>query len=409
MATFKPVVFTTKNHIKSDGTTNIKIRVYHKKESQYIPTDYYIEPTHMCADGSISENYADADIFNYELSEIIQKYRRSALKLGTSRSSSMSCMELRDYLVQTIKPDYDYINFVKFSNDMIAKEKKEKTAEWYQQSLNSFLWFIRKEKIDARDITRNKISKWIEQLKKSGQNGKPLKNGTISNYVRGLRALYNACKKEFNHLDHDIIRIPNEPFDVNDIPVYKRVRRNITIENVKAIRDCKSGLKRVNMARDAFMMMFYLMGINVGDLYRLSPPVNGRLNYERSKTDTDDNVDTFMLSVRIEPELQKLIERYSSKGFLSDIKRYSTVNNFTKAINKGLKIICEDLNIPKATTNWARHSWASIARNKAKIPKADVDFCLGHVNNDYKMADIYIEIDYSICDDANRKVLDLLL
>lgn len=28
MATFKWVVFTTKNHIKSDGTTNIKIRVY---------------------------------------------------------------------------------------------------------------------------------------------------------------------------------------------------------------------------------------------------------------------------------------------------------------------------------------------------------------------------------------------
>ena len=33
---------------------------------------------------------------------------------------------------------------------------------------------------------------------------------------------------------------------------------------------------------------------------------------------------------------------------------------------------------------------------------------LGHVNNDYKMADIYIDIDYSICDKANRAVLDLL-
>lgn len=35
MATFKPVVFTTKNHIKTDGTTNIKIRIYHNKDSQY--------------------------------------------------------------------------------------------------------------------------------------------------------------------------------------------------------------------------------------------------------------------------------------------------------------------------------------------------------------------------------------
>ena len=47
MATFKSVVVTTKNHIKADGTTNIKIRIYHKKESQYVPTDYYIDPLLM--------------------------------------------------------------------------------------------------------------------------------------------------------------------------------------------------------------------------------------------------------------------------------------------------------------------------------------------------------------------------
>lgn len=80
-----------------------------------------------------------------------------------------------------------------------------------------------------------------------------------------------------------------------------------------------------------------------------------------------------------------------------------------RAVNKGLKNICESLNLDfSITTNWARHSWASIARNKAGIAKADVDFCLGHVNNDFKMADIYIDIDYSICDKANRAVLDLL-
>ena len=157
-----------------------------------------------------------------------------------------------------------------------------------------------------------------------------------------------------------------------------------------------------------FMMMFYLMGINIGDLYRLIPPEDGRLNYERSKTDTDENTETFVLSVNVEPELQVLIDKYSSNGFLSDIKRYSTAQIFARAVNEGLKVISESLKIEKVTTNWAHHSWASIARNEAKIPKADVDFCLGHVNNDYKMADIYIDIDYSIFDDANRKVLDLL-
>ncbi|WP_294080959.1 phage integrase SAM-like domain-containing protein [Proteiniphilum sp. UBA5384] len=232
MATFKPVVFSTKNHIKSDGTTNIKIRVYHNKESQYIPTDYYIKPSFMCSDGTISPIYPDADLFNYELSEVIQKYRKAALKIGSARSSNMSCSEFRDFIVQSVKPDYGYIDFVKFCGDIITSTKKEKTAEWYQQSLKSFLWFYGKDRIDARDITSNKINKWIDQLKIAGEKGRPLRNGAINNYVRGLRALYNACKKEYNHPDHDIILIPNEPFAIDNIPVYKKVRRNITIDRV---------------------------------------------------------------------------------------------------------------------------------------------------------------------------------
>ena len=44
MATFKAIVFQTGRHIKQDGTSNIKIRIYHNRESQYIATSYYIRP-----------------------------------------------------------------------------------------------------------------------------------------------------------------------------------------------------------------------------------------------------------------------------------------------------------------------------------------------------------------------------
>jgi hypothetical protein len=174
------------------------------------------------------------------------------------------------------------------------------------------------------------------------------------------------------------------------------------------IRDFVPEFQRAEMARDVFMMQFYMMGINIGDLFQLDPPCGGRLNYERSKTDTDGN-EMFMLSIKIEPELQVLIDKYSSNGFLSDIKiRYSSTDSTRSSINKGLKEIGQELGISKLSSNWARHSWASIARNKAGISKSDIDFCLGHVSHEHKMADIYIDIDYSICDAANRKVLDLL-
>lgn len=407
MATFKPVVFKTGKNIKSDGTTNIKIRVYHNKESQYIPTEYYIEPNYMGDDGSILAFHPGADLFNFQLGEIIQKYRKAGLQLGAERSSKMSCSEYRDYITQATQPGFDFIDFVKFCEDHIKNTKKKKTAEWYQQSLDSFVWYYGKSKIDARDITRNKITDFIEKLKVSGQKGRPLENGSISNYVRGLRALYNECKRKHNQPDYDIIRIPNDPFTI-DIPVYKRRRKNVTVENIMKIRDFESTSDRVCMSRDLFMMLFYLMGINIGDLFHIDPPTGGRLNYERSKTDTDDN-EMFSLSIKVEPELQILLDKYSSNGFLSDIKnRFIDSDSFRSSVNKGLKIIGEWIGVPKLSSNWARHSWASIARNKAEITKSDIDFCLGHVSHEHKMADIYIDIDYSICDKANRKVLDLL-
>ncbi|MEG1749498.1 MAG: Arm DNA-binding domain-containing protein, partial [Tannerellaceae bacterium] len=90
MATFKAIIFATKNHIKSDGTTNIKIRIYHNRSSQYISTPYYIEPSGIGKDGVVFSYYSDADLLNYELGNLVQKYRGVCLKLGSVRISRMS-------------------------------------------------------------------------------------------------------------------------------------------------------------------------------------------------------------------------------------------------------------------------------------------------------------------------------
>jgi integrase len=62
----------------------------------------------------------------------------------------------------------------------------------------------------------------------------------------------------------------------------------------------------------------------------------------------------------------------------------------------------------KVSTNWARHTWATIARNDCRINKDDVALCMGHEDIDNRVTDIYIRYDYSIIDESNRKVLDLV-
>lgn len=409
MATFKAVTLSGNSHVKSDGTKNIKIRIYHNRSVQYISTAYYIEECYIGKDGQINALYSNADVLNFELGELIQRYRGVCIRLGTARLSMMSCTEIKEQIVAAMEPDYEFIDFVLFCKKEIEKTTKKKTAEWYQTSVDALCWFYGRKKIDIRDITANRLNEFKEKLSISGPSGKPLIAGAISNYLRGIRALFNKAKKHYNNEDYDIIRVSNDPFAKVTIPKYKRSRKSIPIEDIIKIRDGEYSTDRANMARDVFMIMFYLMGININDLYSLESPKRNRIEYERNKTDTDDN-DMFPLSIKIEPELQMLIEKYSQRGFLSYFKNtYCDSYNFMKAVNKGLEVISDELNLSnKITTNWARHSWASIARNKVGIPKADIDFCLGHVNNDYKMADIYIDIDYSIFDKSNRAVLDIL-
>lgn len=126
------------------------------------------------------------------------------------------------------------------------------------------------------------------------------------------------------------------------------------------------------MARDVFMMMFYMMGINVNDLYSISCERRRRIDYKRSKTNTEKNLDQVALSIKIEPELRILLDRYTEGYFLSYFHtNYSNLNNFMRAINLGLKDICMNLELNfKVTSNWARHTWASLARNQSGNPQS---------------------------------------
>lgn len=327
MATFKPVVLNTEKQIKNDGTTNIKIRIYHNKSTQYISTPFYILPKAMDLSGTISPTFQDADILNYELGNIIQKYRGVCIKLGSERIKRMSCIEVKEQIIAAMEPEYEFIDFVAFSNELIEKTEKEKTKEWYQGSIRTLTWYYKREKIDVRDITAQRMNELKEQLSIQGPKGNPLEPGAISNYLRGIRAMFNKAKLKYNNLDYDIVRIPNEPFKKVKIPKYRRARKSLSIRDIIRIRDGQFSTGRANMARDVFMIMFYTMGININDLFKLKTLTHGRIEYERSKTTTDDNTYQFPLSIRVEPELEVFIKQYSDIAFLSYFRRqYSNVN-----------------------------------------------------------------------------------
>jgi len=70
-----------------------------------------------------------------------------------------------------------------------------------------------------------------------------------------------------------------------------------------------------------------------------------------------------------------------------------------------LKALCKSAELNGITFYWARHSFASIARNDCRFSKDDVALALNHVDNGHAVTDIYIAKDWSIVDEVQDAVI----
>jgi integrase len=128
------------------------------------------------------------------------------------------------------------------------------------------------------------------------------------------------------------------------------------------------------------------------------------------------------ISIKVEPELLPLLEKYSDpegRRVFKFYKLYKNVSTFSAAINGvrrkgangqmfagGLKKVGDAIGIKDLEFYAARHSWASIAQNDLDVDKYTIHTALNHVIEEMKVTDIYTKKDWSPIDRANRKVLD---
>jgi integrase len=355
-------------------------------------------------------------------------------KLG-NRLELFSANELKEFLIKSTKlGSDDTIDFIAFSRTHIdkIKSKQKSRASVLQRTLNSFVEFYGREKISVTEITSKGLIEYQNYLlnprtiKRMNQYGKeviynmpPCISSGVHDYMGNIRTLFNAAKKEFNDDDKGEIRIVHNPFTNYEIPKKKNGKhRNLDIKTIRALINCPDlnifgshGKSRANLARDCFALSFYLVGMNTVDLYKAYEYKSGRINYNRSKTE-ERRDDDALISIKVEPEAMELFEKYRDKTgerVFCFYQMYSTMENFNSAVNKGLKQIGESLKIDVALSSYyARHSWATIARNDCGVSKDDIHLALNHVEEDLKVTDIYIAKDWSIIDNANRKVINYL-
>lgn len=428
MATFSLSIL--KHQKRSDGKYPVSIRLTFKRSALYLKTEYYV------GEKQIDNEFNLKDRFLIRLlNKKIELYEDIIIKKLGNRVDLYSATELKEFLIKATKPGSDEtIDFVAFSRTHIEKIKpnQKSRSSVLKRTLNSFVDFFGRDKISISEITSKILYEYQVYLlnprtiKRLNQYGKEVTynkpsciSSGVHDYMGNIRTLFNSAKKEFNDDDKGEIRIIHNPFTNYEIPKKKNTRhRNLDINTVRSIINCPDiavsgshGTNRGNLARDVFALSFFLVGMNTVDLYKVDEFKAGRLNYKRSKTE-ERREDNALISIRVEPEIRQLIEKYkdvTGNKVFCFYQMYSTLEIFNTAVNKGLKQVAEALKIDiPLSTYFARHSWATIARNDCGISKDDVHLALNHVDEGLKVTDLYIAKDWTHIDQANRKVIDYL-
>ncbi|WP_164849998.1 site-specific integrase [Mucilaginibacter limnophilus] len=361
----------------------------------------------------VKDNFIQVQI-DRELSE----YRRAISELG-SRINFMSCTQIVDYLTQSNK-EIDFIEFGKSKIEALLADGKIGTSVNYRAVINSLVDFFQRDSVSINEINAVMLRSYEKYLRserklvRQSKNKKeftiispPLADGGLHNHMRDLRALFNSARDEFNDEDLGIIKIAHYPFKkYKIISRPETAKRNIDIAQIAAIKnsDWPEG-SRPALARDLFMLSFYMCGTNSVDFYQMSPKnlKNGRLEYKRSKT-KGKRKDQAFISIKVVDEAQPLIDKYL--GVLN--RHYSSRVGLSTALSYGMRKIQQQLNIPGVTFYWARHTFATIARNTCRKSKDDVAMALNHIDDGRKTTDIYIEKDWKILDEVQEAVIGVL-
>ena len=379
---FKAVILSGKNN--KNGKTNIKIRVIHRGKVREIGTDYYIEPDYFDMENfQVRAGHPNASYLNYELKKKILEYEKKVMGANTA---SWHISRVVEFLK---KQDCEEVNLFDYFESLIERKnlKSRRTGEIYAVTLQKMRDFWKRNYLSFEEVDK----RWLEQfdrfmlLKGNDTN-------TRSIDMRNLRHLFNSA------LDDELTtRYPFRKFKIQS-----RIESSthpLSVEQLKKIRDFSTDEKHLAVARDVFMISFYLIGMNVSDLYEQPRESVGRVRYKRHKTGR-------YYSVLVPPEMNGLMDAYADDERLFNFfRRYKSLKSFTGQVNKNLKIIGEAIGEPSLILYHARHSWATLAAS-VDIPREIISEALGHSVK--TVTDIYIKFDFRKIDDANRKVVALL-
>ncbi len=379
-----------RSYQREDGTYPVKIRVYYRGKSRYLPTNIVVRPGQLTGklkvkDGALMQTIDD----------LVTKYQKKAAKIPLDDTLTIE----RIVRILKAKSGTFYLDFPDYFTK-IADSKPKGSRANYMCALHSLCGYMKMEHFDITMITSSLMHGYQKYLSsKFGEGARAL---TL--YIGAIAFVHRKAREEFNNEEIGEVRVPNV-FSAYSVPRRKPSRANKPIgrETLKLMVEQREGLEgKERLGVDLYLTSFVLMGTNVPDLH--SCVIEGDVvRYERTKTRTRRE-DRAEMRIRIEPEVRAFLgEHIRGDGFdYSD--RFKTYEGLARAANDGIKLWCKRNGIAPFTFYSGRHTWGTVAYSLG-IDMYTINACLCHVDPNMRVTDIYVERDWAILWEANSRVV----
>lgn len=371
-----------KRRALKDGTYPVQIKVGYGT-NLYLPTGVYLEADawddrlQLCVG-------KQARTINNVLSTSLLRITNRIMELReTGQYDTYTTAQLRQMLTDLTltAPTVGVLHLGDYI-DKVKALKTPKTALSYETTIVRLKLYCDPYKVKLQDMSYAWWEAWVKSMQDDG-----LKRNTVAKYLKCVKTVIRYAEEDGALINKAYTKIDSRA--ESDTPM-----RNLPVETLRRVRDAVIQGKTA-IYKDAFMLSFYLIGINMADMLALPKDciVNGRLQYKRAKTGKN-------YSIKIEPEAQAIIDKYPGKNrLLVFAERYK---NFRYMCNRTLNNLEAGL-----TWYWARYSWANYAVD-LDIPKDTISEALGHKHGS-TITGIYIKYSLDKIDEANRKVIDYLM
>nr|WP_320995281.1 phage integrase SAM-like domain-containing protein [Bacteroides intestinalis] len=373
------------------GKYPIFIRISVKNDKEYIKTEYQFDDACQWYEGKVVARN-DATMINKRLLFELKKYKDRLQYIDNYEY--YSAKQLKAILTQQDKAAPDVRTFNEFMRQRI-KEKKEEGKESHAKMLEDTMKVFEAAEGDVPMVLMNHIT--IEHFDRWMK---------IHGHTDGGRQIrLSQIKARVNEaIKLGLIRCDKHPFAYTKIPTPEPRELDIPVEAVrKIISTDVSYSRQLDLAKDIFLLSFYLGGMNFADLIQIDFSEK-EISYVRQKS-SEHKKKNRQITISICPEAATILNKYVKNGYIKFDYKY-TVGNLQRYINKCLKLLAKELNIKGSLTYYsARKTFAQFAA-EIGIPYPIIEYCLGHSIKTGITINSYVRVKQYQADAAIRRVID---